>query len=41
VSWAVTVVEIAAHAKKPIASINFFIKDALSVVEFTNFSTIS
>jgi hypothetical protein len=41
VSWAITVVEIAVHANKPMARMIFFIKDALSVVEFTIFSTIS
>jgi hypothetical protein len=41
VSWAITVAEIAVHANKQIAKMNFFIKDALSVVEFTIFSTIT
>jgi hypothetical protein len=38
VSWAITEDVI---ANKPMARMNFFIKDALSVVEFTIFSTIS
>jgi hypothetical protein len=41
VSWAIIVSVIAVHANKPMARMNFFIKDALSIVEFTFFSTIS